>query len=62
MARDRLHIICGNCGCNDEFNVKVFTAEEDGDITQDAFITCENCSTVHSLLYFIERQNNRRAV
>jgi hypothetical protein len=45
MAREKLHIICGNCGCNDEF---IFEIDPEGhDVTQDTpefkpavYITC----------------------
>jgi hypothetical protein len=54
MVMDRLHIICGNCGCNDEWELHI---ERDGDdITKDvvefedaAWMICMNCSTVHDL-------------
>lgn len=54
MARARLHIICGNCGCNDEFE---FVIDPKGhDVTQEeprfepaVFISCRNCSTLHDL-------------
>jgi hypothetical protein len=47
-------MICGNCGCDDEFE---FMIDPHGrDITQDeseflpeVYITCRNCSTLHSL-------------
>jgi uncharacterized Zn finger protein len=59
MARDRMHIICGNCGCNDEFSYRIEKDEIDnGDNknSDDVYIVCGNCSTLHSLDYFIERQ------
>ena len=51
MARARLHIICGNCGCNDEFE---FYIDPEGIDYGDRFapavrIICNNCSTLHSL-------------
>ncbi len=51
MARARLHIICGNCGCNDEF---VFHIDPEGNDYGDRFepaviIICKNCATHHSL-------------
>lgn len=51
MARARLHIICGNCGCNDEFVYKIDLKGRDfGDHFKPAvYIVCNNCSTLHSL-------------
>ena len=56
MANSKLHIICGNCGSNDDL---MFRIVKDGhDITTFAnepefepavFITCRNCSTLHDL-------------
>lgn len=54
MARARLHIICGNCGCNDDFEFKI--DPEGHDITQTepefepaVWISCRNCATLHDL-------------
>jgi len=59
MAHARLHIICGNCGCNDMFKFRI--EPEGHDITYiepefepAVFITCENCSTLHDLSDTIE--------
>ncbi len=54
MARARLHIICGNCGCNDQFS---FVIDPEGhDISDDeakfkpsVLIRCGNCGTLHDL-------------
>lgn len=58
MANSRLHIICGNCGCNDEFKFKI--EPEGHDISSDkpefepaVFIVCQNCATLHDLSDFI---------
>ena len=52
MARARLHIICGNCGCNDSFEFKHVEAEfieEEKINNETTWITCKNCSTIHDL-------------
>jgi uncharacterized Zn finger protein len=51
MAHARLHMICGNCGCNHEFEHKV--KEEINDDTNEkqmvVSIYCRNCGTLHNL-------------
>ena len=51
MARARLRIICGNCGCNDLFSFRIDPKGRDyGDHFKSAvFIKCDNCGTIHSL-------------
>jgi len=52
MARARLHLICGNCGCNDEWKWSHVSEEKQGDDVmqdEDVFLICENCSTLHSI-------------
>lgn len=52
MARARLHLICGNCGCNDEWKWEHIPKELiEGDLMQgeDVYLKCENCSTLHSI-------------
>jgi hypothetical protein len=54
MVMARLHIICGNCGCNDDWELRI---ERDGDdVTDDVeryedavSMVCGNCSTIHDL-------------
>lgn len=52
MVHARLHIICGNCGCNDMFmyNVKneLDDEYENKTITM-VYIKCDNCGTIHVL-------------
>ena len=51
MAHARLHMICGNCGCNDDFEHEV--KERLNDVTEEMeteiIIWCRNCSTLHNL-------------
>lgn len=54
MAHARLHVICGNCGCNDQFDFEIDPAGHDITIITPAFapavyIRCRNCSTLHDL-------------
>lgn len=51
MVRARLHLICGNCGCNDDWTWSYDPeAMDDGvKFTPDVTIKCGNCSTHHSL-------------
>lgn len=52
MARARLHLICGNCGCNDMWEWEHVPEETDeGEImeTEDVHLCCRNCVTLHSI-------------
>ena len=52
MARARLHVICGNCGCNDMWKWKHKEEEVvDGEVMadEDVSLYCGNCITIHSL-------------
>ena len=51
MAKSKLHIICGNCGCNDMLEYEIdLTGQDFGDYTKPSvIIKCRNCSTVHQL-------------
>lgn len=52
MARARLHLICGNCGCNDEWEWEYVPEEVyEGEIMADenVSLSCRNCITIHSL-------------
>jgi len=51
MVMAKLYIICGNCGCSDEF---IFYIDPKGNdygsyFTAAVRIVCNNCSTIHSL-------------
>lgn len=52
MVMARLHLICGNCGCNDEWEWEYIPEEADeGEVivNEDVAISCKNCSTIHSI-------------
>lgn len=51
MANAKLHIICGNCGCNDmfEYNIKKDIDDDTNKEYQYISITCNNCHTIHTL-------------
>jgi len=52
MVMAKLHVICGNCGCSDDFEWS-YRKELviDGDIidTEEVSLYCANCSTIHAL-------------
>lgn len=53
MVRARLHLICGNCGCNDEWEWE-FIPEEDMGPEEDpnpptVWLWCKNCRTLHNI-------------
>lgn len=57
MARARLHIICGNCGCNTEFTYTIEPEARDlgdGTFEPEVFISCGNCTTLHYLSDTVE--------
>jgi len=65
MARSRLHIICGNCGCNDEFEWKIVDtgrdiSEGEENYLSEVYITCKNCATLHSLSNFIPEHHTSK--
>ena len=54
MVNARLHIICGNCGCNDMFTFRI--DPKGHDISDDepkfepaVYVSCKNCTTLHDL-------------
>lgn len=62
MVNARLHIICGNCGSNEDFEWKVDprgNCDAEGNEHQDVDIICTNCSTIHSLTSVLGDENGR---
>lgn len=56
MVMAKLHMICGNCGCNDNWiwhYVPQENYDESGSLevnqVEDVFLICKNCSTLHCL-------------
>ena len=51
MARARLHLICGNCGCNDMWTYKIDPSGADinGELFPAVYLICGNCHTLHDL-------------
>lgn len=52
MVRARLHIICGNCGSDDDFEYvhEEYPADaEEATMQYETVLTCKNCSTMHWL-------------
>jgi hypothetical protein len=53
MVRARLHLICGNCGCNDEWEWEYQPPLiHEGDVDDDEggiYLWCKNCGTLHSI-------------
>lgn len=51
MVCARLHIICGNCGCNDMFEYRIDPEGQDfGDRFEPSVrLHCRNCATIHAL-------------
>lgn len=62
MARARLHLICGNCGCNDAWeweHVSDAIDHGDGTFSPDVHLVCRNCSTLHGLSDNAEHKQKR---
>ncbi len=51
MARARLHVICGNCGCNDmwSFSIEPEGRDVDGELLPAVYLACGKCATLHDL-------------
>ena len=52
MVMARLHLICGNCGCNDSFeycHIKEPTDSKEKTLRYVTRIACKNCGTIHDL-------------
>jgi hypothetical protein len=52
MVMARLHLICGNCGSNDQWEWKYHEKEVcDGEVIADenVHLYCNNCSTIHTI-------------
>ncbi len=51
MANARLHMICGNCGSNDQFehHISIEIDDDTGQDTHVIYIVCNNCHTLHDL-------------
>nr|CEK42357.1 hypothetical protein PQBR57_0404 [Pseudomonas fluorescens SBW25] len=51
MARARLHLICGNCGCNSMWSYRIDPKGHDveGELRPAVFLSCGNCSTLHDI-------------
>lgn len=64
MARARIHIICGNCGCNDEWTWKIKKDDVDLDgenFEDDVYLTCGNCATIHSLWGIMPKEDCKQS-
>lgn len=48
MVCARLHLICGNCGCNDMWEWE-YHKKEFGEDADCVYLTCTNCSTLHDI-------------
>ena len=59
MARARLHLICGNCGCNDLWKYKIDPEgrDVDGELFPSVSLVCGNCATLHDLADHAENGN-----
>ena len=51
MVMARLHIICGNCGCNDMFegSLDLLGTDREGVLSPAVYLSCRNCCTLHNI-------------
>jgi uncharacterized Zn finger protein len=53
MVMAKLHLICGNCGCDDEWEWEYIHEIDNGEYEdndpEDIYLWCNNCSTLHSI-------------
>jgi len=58
MVMAKLHVICGNCGCNDDWSYDIVKDAQDfGDhFKDDVYIWCGNCSTLHALSTYMDEK------
>jgi len=54
MTMAKLHMICGNCGCNDGFEFKIDPtghdiSDDEAKFEPAVFIICLNCAVLHDL-------------
>lgn len=51
MARARLHLICGNCGCGEMWSYRIDPKGNDinGVLFPVVYLSCRNCATLHNL-------------
>lgn len=59
MANAKLHIICGNCGCNDMFEYYIKTDIDDDTNLEYQYVSivCNCCNTIH---YIEDNCTNKR--
>lgn len=58
MARARLHLICGNCGCNSMWKYRIDPQghDIDGQLCPAVFLICGNCHTLHDIADYATEQ------
>ena len=49
MATAKLHLICGNCGCDNQWSWQHHPENENHETGEDVYLICNNCSTIHQL-------------
>jgi uncharacterized Zn finger protein len=50
MVVAKLHIICGNCGKDDEFEHDILLGQKGARMKSTrVFLKCKNCGTIHEL-------------
>jgi uncharacterized Zn finger protein len=62
MVRARLHIICGNCGSNDDWQYEIVeNAQDFGDYFKpDTYLWCGNCATLHPISSYMPEKERTK--
>lgn len=59
IAKNRIHMICGICGCNDMLSFKIeknFICDNKGIERDGVVISCANCSSITGLEEIIKEE------
>ena len=60
MVMARLHLICGNCGCNDDWVWELQKEDregENGKWEDSVYLWCRNCTSLHDLSNYAKQKH-----
>ena len=65
IAKTRIHMICGICGCNEEFEFEINptgNCNNDGEEYPSVTIVCNNCSSITNLDELMEDKTEAHSI